>query len=380
MKHPHIRIAAGTYLPLLLLLIPLKLPAQTGTNRAVAEESPVGAAPVWERDLEGLASGLPFLQAESVVVAIDQGVIRSYSRGGTHLWDFNPRSSVTPYVARSPEGTTYVCNTAGSLMAINRVGRELWRLELGRPITFPVVIGWDGRVFIPVGEELSCRTASGLTLWRQNLGSPMTFAPALDHAGGLVTVLENRDFLRVDQFGVTERIRLDRTPAMVVPLKSGERNSYFLIYVSGETEEIRLDPAANPGAKLSRSRRPTLPAAPAAAAGREDLVAVTLRDGRVLLLPGSGGQIRWTRDSHDTAAEKGPGTVNPQGMAMIFDERGIFVFSPRGATAFALAGRRRWLFRMPEASGVPALSDEGLLYACGKDRTLRTFKIDNQVR
>jgi outer membrane protein assembly factor BamB len=35
---------------------------------------------------------------------------------------------------------------------------------------------------------------------------------------------------------------------------------------------------------------------------------------------------------------------------------------------------------MPEASGVPALSDEGLLYACGKDRTLRTFKIDNQVR
>ncbi|MDR2403309.1 MAG: PQQ-binding-like beta-propeller repeat protein [Spirochaetaceae bacterium] len=368
-------------LPSLFLLSPA-LPAQTGgsANTADVMKSPVGAAPVWQRDLPGAVSGLPFLQAESVVVAIDHGVIRSYSRQGTLLWDFNPRSSVTPYIARSPEGTTYVCNTAGSLMAINRVGRELWRLELEKPIAFPVVIGWDGRVFIPIPQEISCRTASGLTLWRLNPGSPLSLAPVPDHAGGIATVLENRDFLRVDQFGAVERIRLDRTPALVVPLKSGEQNSYFLIYINGETEEIRLNSAANPGAKLSRSRRPTLPAAPAAAAGREDLVAVTLQNGRVLLLPGGGGQIRWTGHGHDTAEERGPGAVTPGEVSMIFDERGIFVLSPRGATAFAAGGRRRWLFRTPEATGIPALSDEGLLYVCGNDRNIRIYKVDNQVR
>jgi outer membrane protein assembly factor BamB len=364
-----------------LFLLPPALPAQTGgsVNAAGAAESPVGAAPVWERELPGAVSGLPFLQAESVVVAIDHGVIRSYSRQGTLLWDFNPRSSVTPYIARSPEGTTYVCNTAGSLMAINRVGRELWRLELGRPIAFPVVIGWDGRVFIPTPQEISCRTASGLTLWRLAPGSPLSLAPVPDHAGGIATVLENRDFLRVDQFGAVERLRLDQTPAMVVPLKAGEQNSYFLIHSNGETEEIRLNMTANPGARLSRSRRPSLPAVPVAAAGREDLVAVTLRDGRVLLLSG-GGQIRWTGYGHDTAEERGPGTVTSREVSITFDERGIFVLSPRGATAFAAGGRRRWLFRMPEAGGIPALSDEGLLYACGSDRNIRTYKIDNQAR
>jgi outer membrane protein assembly factor BamB len=363
----------GIYLSLVSILFPLVLPAQTGGD------SPVSAASVWDRDLAGVVLGLPFLQAESVVLAIDQGRIRSYSRRGTFLWDFDPRARVTPYVARSPEGTSYVCNTEGSFMAVNRVGRELWRLELGKPITFPVVVGWDGRVFIPAGNELACRTASGFPLWRQDMGNPMILAPVLDHAGGLVTVLENRDFLRVNQFGAMERVRLDRTPAGIIPLKSGDQNSYFLIYTNGETEGISLNPAAARGSKLSRSPRPSLPAVPAAAAGSEDKVAVTLRDGRVLLLSAN-GQILWRGDSHETAAEKGSGNVAPQDASMVFDERGVYVLSTRGATGFAANGRRRWIFHMKESTAVPALSDEGLLYVCGADRFLRTYKIESRSR
>jgi outer membrane protein assembly factor BamB len=376
-----VRIRMEYLLPV-FLFFPLFLPAQTAGNRnaeSAGVENPVTAAPVWERDLEGIASGLPFLQAESVVLAIDGGRIKSYSRQGTFLWDFDPRSSVTPYVARSPEGTSYVCNSTGSFMAINRVGRELWRLDLVKPITFPVVIGWDGRVFIPVENELSCRTASGFALWRQDMGNPMSLAPVADHAGGLVTVLENRDFLRVDQFGAMERIRLDRIPAIIVPLKSGDRNTYFLMYANGEAEGISLDMAASKGSKLTRFRLPSLQAAPVAAAGLGDQVAVTLRDGRVMLL-GSGGQVRWSGNSHETTAEKGAGNVTSQQTSMIFDERGIYMISTKGATAFAANGRRRWLLKIPEAAGVPGFSDEGLLYVCGKDRRLYTYQVDNRPR
>jgi outer membrane protein assembly factor BamB len=331
--------------------------------------------------LQGLVSGLPFLQAESVVMAVDRGMIRSYSRGGTFLWDFNPRTSVSPYTARSPEGTTYACSTEGVFMAINRVGRELWRLTLEQPITFPAVIGWDGRVFMPIGKTLACRTASGFALWRQDMGNPMALAPILDHEGGIVTVLENRDFLRIDQFGAMERIRLEQIPAIIIALKSGGRNSYILLYPNGETGGISLDMAAAAGSKLSRFRRPSLPSAPAAAAGREDQIAVTLRDGRVLCSTGNGGQVRWTGDSHETAAEKGSGNVTSRDTAMLFDERGVFVLSLRGATGFAANGRRRWLFHTAkDISAIPALSDEGLLYACGKDQQLHTYKIESKER
>lgn len=364
----------------LILLVPLTLTAQSGGNRNPGVmESPVSAAPLWELELQGHVSGTPFLQAESVVLAIDNGVIRSYSREGTFLWDFDPRSPVTPYVARSPEGTTYVCNTAGSLMAINRVGRELWRLDLGKPITFPVVIGWDGRVFIPLGNELSCRTAAGITLWRMDLGSPIGLAPGLDHEGGLTTVLENRQFLRIDPFGTVERINLDRIPAIIVPLKSGDRSSYILLYPNGDVERISLNPQAA-GAKLSRTRLPALPTVPVAGAGRGDQAAVTLQDGRTLLIDGAGGSVQWRGNTHETTAEKGAGSLTSRETAMLFDERGIFVLSPRGATAFRENGRRRWILQIPEMTGIPGLSDEGLLYACGKDQLIHTYKPENQAR
>jgi outer membrane protein assembly factor BamB len=366
-----------------LALFPPVLPAQNRTPGAAlpAAGTSAGAAPIWEQKLPGTVLGIPFLQAESAVVAIDRGHLRSYSMRGTLLWDFDPRARITPYVVRSPEGASYVCNIEGSFMAVNRVGRELWRLDLGVPISFPAVVGWDGRVFIPLERELLCRTASGFALWRQNMGSPMSLAPVLDHGGGLVTVLENRNFLRVDQFGAMERLPLDRIPVLVIPLKSGSRNSYFLIYANGETEGISLNEAALSGPKLSRTPLPSLSGEPAAAAGLEDQAAVLLRDGRVLLLSGTGGQIRWSRDSHEAAAEKGSGNAAPETASVVFDERGIFVLSRRGVTAFAADGRRRWIFRMiREATALPALSDEGLLYVCGDDQTLRVYKIDNRIR
>ena len=373
------------YLALILIFILFPAAnsgAQSGagqSTRIEVTEVPVKALPVWEREIGGKVSGKLFLQAESVVIAVDEGTIKSYSMYGTHLWDFDPRGSVTPYLTRNPEGATYVCNTGGSFMAVNRVGRELWRVDLGRPITHPAVVGWDGRVFITVGKEISCRTGSGNALWHYDMGSTISVAPVLDRSGGIITALENRDLLRISQFGVQERLSLEKVPSLIIPLKLDDEYGYYLFYADGSTEYLRFDDSKPRGTKLSRSSRPSLTALPVAAAGYGDKIAVASRDGRVQLIS-SAGRILWTGNSHETAAEKGTASLAARDASIVFDERGVYLLSPRGGTAFSAEGRRRWLSRIDETMMVPGLSDEGFLYTCGKDHVFRMYRIDNQGR
>ena len=369
---------------LVIFLMPVLLQAQSrspGSSQKVplAAMQQVGAAPVWNQDLGDLVQGQPFLQAESAVVACAGGSIRSFYMTGTDLWHFNPEDAVTPFIARSVEGASYICNTSGSFRAINRVGRELWRMGLEKQISFSPVVGWDGRGFIPVGSQIFCRTAAGFPLWSIDLGSPMTVAPVLDHAGSLVTVLQNQDFIRVNQFSAVERIRLSREPNLIVSLKSETMDSYALLFPSGETAKINYNDKAAKGSKLSQSSFPSLPAVPAAAVSKGDQFAVTLRDGRVLLLNWD-GKIIWTGNSHESTAEKGSANLEQTKAAMVFDERGIYSLSTKGATGFAVDGRRRFILKFDEASAIPAFSDEGILYVCGRDKALHTYKLDNKKR
>jgi outer membrane protein assembly factor BamB len=347
--------------------------------RVLPGNMPVSAEAIWEREINDMVLGQPFLQAESAVLAGESGNIKSWYMTGTALWEFDSHGSAAPWASRSPEGTSYVGNVAGTFMAVNRIGRELWRIDLGKPLSFPAVVGWDGRLFIPVGATLYCRTASGVALWTQELGSPIAMAPVLDHAGGVATYLENRDFIRIGQFSAFERLRLDRQPAIITPIIAGDANSFLLFYQNGEIEKIAVNLNASRGGMLSRARLPTLPAQPLAASDHKDQAAVILRDGRVALVSAE-GRIVWTGNTHETTAEKGSGNLASGDAALTFDERGVFALTRKGTTAFAADGRRRWIFRHPETAGIPALSNEGLIYASGRDQILHTYKTDNQVR
>jgi outer membrane protein assembly factor BamB len=360
---------------ILFLFFSVFLPAQ----RAGPTLPSVGAAPVWYRDLGELILGQPHLQAESVVLACTSGAIKSFFRTGTQLWNFNQQEPATPFVARSVEGATYTCDTSGNFRAINRVGRELWRVTLERPICHPPIVGWDGRVFIPADSELSCRTASGRSLWSIDLGSPIALAPILDRIGSFVTVLENGDFVKVNQFSTVDRLRLTEMPFLIASMISGNRKTYVLLYPNGAAESIIFDESALRGSRLSRDRFPSLPAAPAAAIGRGGEFAVTLRDGRVLLIDET-GQVLWSGNSHETAVERGAANLNKDQAAMVFDERGIYSITTRGVTGFAADGRRRFIHRIEEASSIPALSDEGILYVTGRSRNLYSYKLDSRAR
>lgn len=364
----------------LLTVFFLLASAGYGQQRVDVAARSVSAAPMWETRIGDTIRGTPHLQASSVVLVGESGSVRSFYMSGTPLWDFDARGTAVPYIARSYEAATYVCSADGVFMAINRVGRELWRLRLDRPITHPPVVGWDGRVFIPVGSVMTCRTASGNALWTINLGSPIAFAPILDRTGSVATVLENFDFLKINQFSHVERIRLDRLPVMIVSLDEGNRKSYVLFYQSGEMEKIYFNDSARSGNKLSRANLRSLPASPIASASRGSQFVVTLRDGRTLCLD-AGGNILWTRNTHEHVDERGSGNLTMDQASMMFDERGIYTITTRGMSAFTPEGRRRFVHRLSvESSGVPAFSDEGFLYACGKDNILRVYKVDAKPR
>jgi len=352
----------------------------TAQERINVEATQVGAAPMWETAIGDTIRGKPHLQASSVVLVGERGSVKSFYMSGTPLWNFDARGTAVPYIARSYEAATYVCSTDGLFMAINRVGRELWRLNLGRPITYSPVVGWDGRVFIPVDSVITCRTASGNSLWTIDLESPIAFEPILDKTGSVATVLRNNDFVKVGQFSHVERIRLDRLPVMIVSLNEGARQSYVLMYQGGEMEKIVFNDSAAAGSKLTKSSLRALPAPPVASASKDAQFVVTLRDGRTLCLDAQ-GTVLWTRNNHEAVEERGSGNLTQSQASMMFDERGIYILTVRGVTAFTPEGRRRFVHKLNvECSGVPALSDEGLLYACGRDNVLRVYKIDVKPR
>jgi outer membrane protein assembly factor BamB len=345
-------------------------------SRAV--EPPVSAEPIWEQDLRGDVIGLPFLQAESAVVVLKQGYIKSYSRLGNWLWTYHANEELTPHVTRAREGTSYVCTTGGTVIAINRVGRELWKLNLGSPITAPIVVGWDGRLFIPVGNKIYCRTASGYSLWMRDLGNPVFVSPILDHRGGLAMVLNNNEFTLVSHLSHVERFQLREKPLHIVPLEVTEgKDSFYLFYASGAIDRIYRD---GNFALVSESL-PSLSQTPAAAINWKENAAVTLRDGRVQLLSVPDARVLWTGDSHETRTERGEGNLGPYWASMQFDERGVYTLSAKGVTGFrASDGNRLWILRITGAAAIPSFSDEGYLYSGGTDRILHAYRIEERKR
>ena len=341
-----------------------RLPGQ-GTD----ENARIAAEPLWRQALGGSVIGLPAAQVQSAVVALDSGNIKAYSSGGKPLWAYNAGGRISPYVSRSREGTCYLSRTSGIFIAVNRAGRELWRRSPGGPLSGPAVPGWDGRIFVPTGRRLSCYTNSGNLLWRREFDSPMALQPRIGGNGGLLTVLENGEFLFIDPFGGTVGCRFSTAPRTVVAVGGAGGDRALVLYPSGAAELI--DPE-NPGGPCVL---PRLPAPPLAAESRGNQAAVLMENGGVILLSGEDGSFLWTGESH--IGDAGTGDTRA---AMIFDERGIYVLSRSGATGFTTDGRRLWFIRLEGAAAIPAFGDDGILYSGGGDWILYAYKLEDRVR
>jgi outer membrane protein assembly factor BamB len=230
--------------------------------------------------------------------------------------------------------------------------------------------GWDGRIFVPTDKKISCYTAAGYLLWTKIFAHPMALRPVPDKRGGLLTVLENGELLRINPFGKVLSQQLTPVPAAVLPLEDptagGSAPPVLILYKNGGAEIS--------GEGQNRRSLPALGGSPLAAVSRGDKAAVSLTNGRVLLLSSAGEKVLWTGQSHIEAGEA------PQETAMLYDERGIYVLSASGAVGFTEDGRRLWLLRLRGSAAIPAFSDEGLLYSGGSDWILYAYRLEERIR
>ena len=327
--------------------------------------------PFWRQALGGEVLSLPSYQAQSAVVALDGGNIRAYSSSGTPMWNFFPGGRISPYITRSREGTSYLARTNGTLIAVNRAGRELWRRGLGSPLSAGVVFGWDGRLFVPAGRTIQCFTASGNLLWTKTLDAPFLTPPKADRDGGIIYSLTDNNVYRVDAFGNTHTWATSKTPAALFSLKQDSNNHHnvIVLYKDGTIEDL-----TNPEEWFPSELR----AGPLAAVSRDGKIAVTMDDGQVAVLSMKEKKVLWTGVSHIKEMINNGG--NPELAAeMLFDERGIYILSKDGATGFADDGRRLWVTYLNNAAAIPAFGNDGVLYSGGMDWILYAYKIENRA-
>jgi len=333
--------------------------------------------PLWRQALGGTVLSLPDVQDQSAVVALDGGNIRAYSTTGTPMWNYSARGRISPFVTRSREGSSYFSRTNGILIALNRLGRELWRHDLESPLSAKVVVGWDGRLFVPTEKKISCYTASGNLLWIRTFEAPFSLAPKLDRGGGIIFALENDEVFRIDAFGSVNRWALLNSPTSLL---SFDGQQILALYTDGTMEILGSlgDWFFSAGSGTLSTPLPRLPSSPLAAAVRENKFAATLNDGKVVLVSLDERRILWSGDSHIREIINNGTRPEPE-VEMLYDENGIYVLSKNGATGFSHDGRRLWYTFLQNAAAVPAFGSDGVLYSGGRDWILYAYKIEDRI-
>lgn len=345
------------------------------------------AMPVWRTALGGAITGIPSVQAGSVAVVLDGGHIKTFTLAGKTLWDYYAGGKLAPYVTRSREGTCYIYGTDGTLIAVNRAGRELWKIKPGAggehaasqtvPLSAPVLSGWDGRIFVPAGRNIFCYTASGTRLWSVDLGQTPVTGPVLDASGGLVMALDNGNLAEISPFGGMWTIALGETPSALVPMEGGT----LVLFRSGRPRFFRNIQSPKDEKRAARvpvlESLPDLGGTPAGGTARGGNAAVLLSGGKLVLFSVRDGKIYWSVDTHVKSGELTSGTYGS--LEMVWNEDGIYIFTVGGASGFTPEGKRMWLFRIKGAASLPVLSEDGVLYSGGSDWILYAYRLEERV-
>lgn len=326
------------------------------------KENKDAATPIWRQAPGGTLLGVPAIEGGIAIAVLDGGNLKAYSLDGKPLWDFYAKSKLVSYVSRNREGTSYVCRTDGTLIAVNRVGRELWRLKTG-VITSPVVTGWDGRLFVTTEKKIFCYTASGYLLWSYDLGAKIVSGPFLAKSGGIVAALEGGGLLELGPFGASTNREIGETPTAIIPV---EKATLVLL----KNGALKLFPSSGAPPQPVTTIRGT----PLGGVSRGNAAALLLSNGAVVQVSLSEKKQKWKEDSHI----KNNTVKSVKDFSMLWDERGIYVFSQQGATGFTSAGKRLWSLSLNGASSIPMLADNGTLLSSGQDWLLYAYKVENR--
>jgi outer membrane protein assembly factor BamB len=97
-----------------------------------------------------------------------------------------------------------------------------------------------------------------------------------------------------------------------------------------------------------------------------------LSGGRLVLAGGEGGAI-WSAETH--AGNAGAEEIN-----LVYRDDGIYVLSKTGITGFSENGEKILSFNLRNVSGLPALGEDGTLYAGGNDWVLYAFHAEGEKK
>jgi outer membrane protein assembly factor BamB len=103
-----------------------------------------------------------------------------------------------------------------------------------------------------------------------------------------------------------------------------------------------------------------------------------LTNGKLVFISGGSGtmpdengpRILWSAETHT-------GTIGPGEVKLICDERIIFVLSKTGISGFSRNGEKSLSFNLRNISSLPALSEDGSLYAGGNDWILYAYQTED---
>ncbi|MDR2344021.1 MAG: PQQ-binding-like beta-propeller repeat protein [Spirochaetaceae bacterium] len=318
---------------------------------------------LWRQVLGGAALTRPVEQLEAIMVVREGGVLTALGSDGTLFWEYRAGGRLLPFIARSGNGASYVCRSDGVFHAINRAGRQLWKVNLKGKLSFPPLTGWDDRIFLFLPGTLCCFTASGTRLWQVELESPFAIDPVADKSGGFAGVLENGKLIQVNAFGKMNSVQLSSVPFAVVSLKpSGSRSGsvhprFIAIHTDG-----RLELAGDGGL----AEAPRLPAAPLAVTERDGLLAALLENGELVLVSPEQGPV-WSVKTEFAKQE---------GVEIDWNERGIYLLSKSGGEGYSRQGERRWNMKLSGSVTAPVLNGNGVMYSCGKDWILYAYRVE----
>ena len=345
-----IPICAG---PSSLLFLALLLFGSASFCFAAASDAPIA----WRQAIGGRILSEPISQAESVVVLCEDRSVRSYGRSGTALWRYEAGARLLPYLSRSREGTSYFSRIDGTLVALNRSGRELWTRLLNEPISAIPLVGYDGRIFAISNRTVYCFSAAGLLKWKRPLLSNVSCEPVLSAEGGPLIALGDGSVLRVSPFGETSTFFFDAAPRAITV--QGERT--LVGFGDGSIQEI-MDGWASSGEFAQ------LGIGISALAADRTSVAYVLDNESTGMFDAQTGLNVW----HGTV-------LKSRLRRLIIDERGLYVLGEKGSVAFSRDGRRLWSLNMDGASLPATLSEEGLLYSGGDDWILYAYRVEERV-
>ncbi len=232
----------------------------------------------------------------------------------------------------------------------------MWRRNIGGSLSARVIIGWDGRLFVPAGKTLLCYTASGNLLWTRTFETAISLAPCLSHSGGIIFALENNEVYRIDPFGNSNLWKLSNKPAALVSI---DHYRFMSLYTDGSMEIIGAaeDWYLSSQNEFQFTLLPKLPAGVLSAEYRNGNIAAVLNNGKISLVSLDERKIIWESDSHirDNLIRGGKSENEAE---IIFNERGIYILSKNGASGFSHEGKRLWLINLQNSASIPVIDEK----------------------